>query len=759
MTDLTEKAEAVREVEDSATRHEHRSIENTQEALRSSVTELEVEKAVRSVQKLQEAKTVTANEYMELFSKMSATRLNLNTYMEVVHWFNRRQPAVPRDILRNLEVWKGVLKIGFNLSAEKSRELSYLARAFERHIDLDALKDQTAWELLIRAHGLSHNPSRVTECLSYISGNPQLAEAIDFCSLRGSAVLAYATNGDDEKVQSLLRTISEDGKSLDQDFYTRLIRIYAFNGDVAQTQFYSKQYTQLYPDAATDTLNLLAHKKALNQEYLNIVKIYGETGVPLEKSSSVRLNALHDSWKQLTDNIDMLDQEKCVLMIEYLSKANTIDPKRFPMKKAQEILDNVMPSHGIAPCAAAYTALLQGYASTRQYSRHSTSNARLDMAMETFLSMRQDGFSINDTEIFRSLYRACIPSLPNHYPFDYFRLRSSLTRKARRQGAIRNLDSRFYEIEKLMLEAKVPYDRLSMRLVLTCLGGSGNYSGMWSRLRLMSRAGIDCGLNIYRLVFALASFDKDASIHALTMVRPEMLRNMKTPILTWDAHVAMLDCAVAAETPLLAKEIMERMREECKSVQQGREESSELKHWPYLDSPQFYFPLVYACFNIKGLEVQGRMLLDEMNSKAIPYHNPLWDCIMTHLATTGAGHAKIQEQFSAYTMSRFERTGKIPIPVRESPAVPLPSGPYTGFDAQMINMYLAALVDSQDVSLVFDAMKTFADQGAKLSIYPNVVDGIIRLAEKEKCVEELKWLQEDILPRLRDSKRHRQKIE
>ncbi|KAF7722532.1 hypothetical protein EC973_003059 [Apophysomyces ossiformis] len=758
-SDITETREVNANV-DKSVRHLERTLEETvHETVQNSSTEVEVNQAIRSIRNHRKNRTATADMYLDLFNKMSTTRLDLGTYLEVVQWFNRRQPAIPREIFKEIEIWKAVLKIGFNISGERPKELSYLAKAFERQFDLDTLKDQRAWELLIRAHGLSRNPRRVTECLEHLASKPQLAEAVNLHSVKESAVLAYAANNENESVKNLLQSTAENGKALNEEFYTKLIRTYAFNGDIIHTQLYSKQCNQLYPSAEIDGLNLLAHKKALNQEYVKLVKLYGEAGLPLERGSSTALDTLHNSWRQLTSNIQNLDQDKCVLMIQYLSKANTIDPKRFPMELAQDILDKVMPSKGIAPCAEAYIALLQGYASSRQYGRQLASNVRLDKAMETFLRMRQDGFSINGAEIFHSLFRACIPYLPNHYPFDFFRLRSSLTQKARRQGAIRKLDNRFYEIEQLMLEAKIPYDKLSMRLVLTCLGASGNYSGMWSRLKLMDRSGVDCGLNLYRLVFALASFDKDASIHALTMVRPEMLRRTKPSVLSWDAHVAMLDCTVTAQTPQLAKEIMTRMREECEQVNQSRHSAGESRHWPYLDSPQFYYPMVHACFNIKGLEIEGRTLLDEMNYKSIPYHNPLWDCVMTHLASTGADHMKIQTQFNAYTMNRFQRTGKIPIPVRESPTVPFPSGPYTGFDAHMINMYLAALVDSQDVSLLFDVMKTLGDQDVGLAIYPDVIDGITELARKEKCIDELKWLQEDILPKMKGRKFDRHNIE
>lgn len=589
---------------------------------------------------------------------------------------------------------------------------------------------------------------------------------MDQKALNEAAVLAYAATRSYGKVDELIQSLEKEGK-LDQKLLQKLTRTFGFDGDLERTRYYANLCHQLYPDSGdSTTMQMIAHRAALYDQYLSLVKTRGARGLPLKPptgSTSSTLDDLHASWNALIaanqDNLDNVAQ--CNVMVEYLTLANLIDPKAFPLSKAQRIVDEYMPAHKIKPDEAIWHSLLRGYATTTEFSSNTKHNVRLDKALEILARMDEAGFHANQAS-FHALFKACLPHLPGRgYIYDHFSLASQMTTSLRPY-----FDPRIFDLEKIMIAAKIPHDRTTVKLMLTCLGATGKYRAMWNRWKLLKVTGMRRDAGLYQHIFSLASMDPEQSQYALAVTRNELAREIMHERIPWDTYVAMLDCAITSQMPDMATLIINEMRKQEPLLSPSSQPSSSTStsvppnNDSSLSSPSpspshdrradLYIPLLRAYATIPALAPEVPKLLKEMKSKQVSCNNTIWQIIMSyHLLHDDAGAImqNVQDTFNSFTMQRLETQGRIPIPVRSSsPIIPFPSAPYSATDMSMINMYVTALLDAQDVSLVFDVLRVLETETSTVNLSRETLRGVVKLAKQEKSDAELSWLVHHLLP-------------
>lgn len=573
----------------------------------------------------------------------------------------------------------------------------------------------------------------------------------DEASFYSSALLAYAATDAHEDAEKILEKLKNNG-GLSEHTLLKLIRSYGFKGDIARTSKYIDMHSSLFPETDSDnTMLLMAHKVALQQIFNKQVQIRGAHGLGLKPPHSSVLDQLHESWSELTkdmfkDDSKPVDITDCNIVLEYLTIANRIDPVRFPLEKAEEIFNSYMPGHYIQPNDASHRIMLVGYANTQQYN-DPTRNVRLDKALELISKSQAEGIQILNHATFHALFRACIPHRGDDYRYDYFRLNSLLAIRPVDHNIFR-LDPRVFEIEKIMLEAKLPHDRFTLTTLMTCLAAGGQFKALHKRWNSIKLHGLRRDVGMYRLMFALASLDPTASQRAIVVIKNELEREIPRKAMDWDTYTAMLDCCITAQSPLVAKEIMKKMRESAKMAYSMKNKTQYRAKYPFPDEPNYYLPLLRTSVAVP--ELNAKNIITEIQSKNVPYNQGIWEALLSKEALVEGNEQGIQQLFNKYTMARFEKEGKIPIPVREGskPVVPFPSGPYNRLDMQFIDVYIGSLLDSQDISLVMDVLRTLADQTDKIGISQHCVQGILRLAKQEKSMDELAWFKQNILPKI-----------
>lgn len=568
-------------------------------------------------------------------------------------------------------------------------------------------------------------------------------------SFYASAVISYATSKANDKVEEVLEKLKQEDL-LTPRILLKLIRCYGFQGDVAQTSKYVDMCNQLYPDSASDkTMLLIAHKVSLENLCNKLEATHGARGRGLKPTNSNQLDGLHQSWSQLTKDMfvgEPVDITDCNVVLEYLTIANRIDPVQFPMEKAESIFETYMPAHNIKPNEASHRVMLVGYAKSREY--NTGGNIRLDKTLEVVSKMQVAGIDTLNHPTFHALFRAGIPHRDGRYYYDNFKLNSLLPIRPHKHNHFK-LDPRVLEIEKIMLEAHIPHDRYTFTTLMTCLAAGGKNQAFRSRWRTLKVHGLKRDIGLYRTVFALSSLEPTQAKRAMTVVKCEMDREIPQHRVDWATYTAMLDCCITGQLPNTAKEIMEEMKKEVQYIHKEKHHAHDLAKWPYVYSPDYYLPMLRASVAIEGLSSTADKILNELDSKDVVYSQGIWEAKMSKLALEDNREA-IQQLFNKYTMSRFEKQGKIPVPVREkaSPIIPFPTAPYTRLDMEFIDVYLSTLLDNQDVSLVFDVLRTLNEQTDKISISRKTVNGIVRLAQHEKSKGELKWFSENVLPKI-----------
>ncbi|KAI8099938.1 uncharacterized protein BX664DRAFT_382402 [Halteromyces radiatus] len=706
--------------------------------------------AFNLVRKAQENNTVTVAMYQQLLLTLLDSPLDIDISAFVASWFYSPQSPISDDIKKNEQLWHDVLKLGFRLGGTYRKEdLRVLVETFTKTFDVSTITDQQSLELLLRAYGILGKTDRISTLLSQLSTEPQYAD-LDRSSLASSGILAYASTGANQKVNELMQSLEKDEK-LDQKLLQKLIRIYGFKGDLNLTQHYINICNQLYPDTTDHTtMQLIAHKAALSNSYFSLVKRCGTQGLPLKSISTPELDQLHASWNSLmAENKNKLfDITQCNVILEYLALANRIDPDEFPLSMAEQIVDEYMPAHDLKPNEMTWKTLLNAYATTSEFKYDAKHNIRLDKTLVVLSRMDEAGYHA-DQSCFHALFKACRPYLPGKgYIFDHFFLASKLTSALRFTPS---LDHRIFELEKIMMSSKIPHDRTTIKLMLTCLGVTGQYQAMWNRWKLLKSSGLQRDMGLYQHVFSLASMDSEQSQYALAVTRNELGREIDHERIPWDTYVAMLDCAITAQMPDMATMIIDQMRQRYISKALPTTIANN-NNDDTMKKSDLYAPLLRAYTSIPTLAPEVPKLLKEMETNQVPYNNPIWQYVMSHHLLhddSGATMQNIQRTFNSFTMQRFEQQAKIPIPVRESsPIVPFPSGPYSANDMAMINMYIAALIDAQDVSLVFDVLRTLENQTSSFGLSRETIRGVVKLAKQEKSNVELSWLVHQVLPRV-----------
>ncbi|ORZ18715.1 hypothetical protein BCR42DRAFT_325011 [Absidia repens] len=716
-----------------------------------------VKGALTLVRKAQENNTATSTMYSQLLKILNSTPLDIDTSALVASWFYSPDYPLPPDVKNNWTVWHQVLKLGFRLAPTyRNDDMRALVESFTGTFDLATLTDDESWGLLLRAYGILGKKDRITELISKLTTEPQYAH-IKQSYLQSYAALAYASTGSYQEVDNLVELLKQNG-NLDEKLLQKIARAYGFKGDVPRTQHYVELCNTLYPESGINaTLQMIAHKSALINYYHSLVKSRGVRGLPLKPTNSPELNNLHASWDALmAQNEGKLDNiTQCNIILEYLTTANRIDPHKYPISKAKKIVDEYMPAHGIKPDEMTWKTLLIGYATTHEFKNDTKQSTRLDKALVILSRMDEAGFHA-DQSCFHALFKACSPYLPGKgYLFEHFFLSSQLTTALRFRP---NLDPRIFELEEIMMASKIPHDRVTIKLMLTALGATGKYKAMWKRWRLLKLSGLQRDAGLYQLIFSLASLDPEQSQYALSVTRNELSREISHERIPRNTLVAMLDCAVTAQMPDVATLIIGELRRQDFTLSSSSSTSTPASTnsadtvSSQSAAANSYVPLLRACSAIPELASEVPKLLNEMKSKQITYNDSIWKIVMSHNLLhddAGADIQSIQRTFNDFTMQRFEQRGKIPIPVRQSsPIIPFPSGPYSNADRSMINMYVASLVDAQDVSLVFDVLRTMEKETEKIDLTRATVRGVIKLARQEKSTTELSWLVHQILPRL-----------
>ncbi|KAL9542131.1 hypothetical protein MBANPS3_008767 [Mucor bainieri] len=703
--------------------------------------------AIKAVQQAQEKGIATPKLYLALVDMLRDSPFDVNECATVAHWFYSPDSTLPLDVLQDMDIWKSVLKLGFRFgSTYRAEDLRALLDRFTEIFDLTTMNDQTAWELLMRAYGIMNKKDAISACMQ--------KNQEDAASFYSTALLSYAATNAHDKVEQLVDTLQQQQDGLSRHTLLKLIRCYGFKGDIEHATQYTDMCNRLYPSQRCDkTMLLIAHKIALQKMADKLAEVRGARGLSLKPAGhSTLLDQLHASWAELTKDMfsssaGPVDITDCNVVLEYLTTANRIDPVGFPMEKAEEIFESYMPANYIAPNDASHRIMLVGYATSQQYNDRRRRNVRLDKALEMVSKMQVAGLDTLNHPTFHALFRACLPHRDGHYYFDNFRLNSLLPARPYTHNRFK-LDPRLFEIEKIMLEAKLPHDRFTFTTLMTCLASGGQYRALRTRWRSLKVHGLRRDVGMYRLTYALASLNPTQAKRAVVVVRNEMQREVPKERVDWDTYTAMLDCCATAQMPLEAKDIISEMRHATERVHRSKTHADDLAKWPYTDEPDFYLPMLRTAITVPGLDPNP--LLREMDAKDVKYSQGVWEAVLSKLALEGDQQG-IRRLFNKYTMARFENDGKIPVPVRQAattPVVPFPTAPYNQLDMKFIDVYLCALLDAQDVSLVFDVLRTLSSQTPAIGISRQTLQGVVKLAKQEKSTDDLGWLRDEILPKV-----------
>ncbi|KAG1153320.1 hypothetical protein G6F37_010461 [Rhizopus arrhizus] len=701
----------------------------------------DVREAIKTVQNAERFGLATVEIYQQLFDLLRTAPFDSEYYAVVAHWFYSDESSVSIPILNNLSIWTNVLRVAFHFGdTHRKEDLRALLEKFSERFDIDKL-DQESWQLLIRGWGILGDEERLLACVENVENKVK-----DKGTFYENALIAFATAGCDEKAKQVLLFLKKENL-LSPNVLDRLTRTYAFNGDLELTTHYKNMKDELYPENDDKTMLLIAHKAALGKLVNGLTKRRGPRGLSLQPKELNEVNDLHASWEALTRNMfknnQLTDVTDCNVILGYLTLANRISPQDYPMEKAEDLFNNYMPEHGIKPNEASHHIMMQGYARSQQYSSKDGRNIRLDKALELVAKAQEDGIKMLNHRTFHALFRACLPHRDGHYYFDNFKLNSLLPSDAYRSF---KLDPRVFDIEKIMLEAHLPHDRFTFSTLLTCLAAGKQFKAFNSRWNSFKIHGLFADVALYRHVFALSSLDSEQSKHALNSIKPDMERDITKRRMDFELYCAMLDCCVTAQLPQEAKEIMKNLKIHLNLADEKRKQGKKIERWPNPDDPRVYSALLRTSTSIRGLNPNPT--IRAMKERGIEYNQDLWEILLSKYAIDN-DHKNLRRLFNKYTMFRFERAGHIPIPVREtSPTIPFPSAPYNRLDVQFINVYLSTLIDSQDISLLFDVLRTWTEQTSELNISRTTLAGVVKLAKQEGALQDLRWLSTELLPKV-----------
>ncbi|KAI8971774.1 hypothetical protein BDF20DRAFT_961892 [Mycotypha africana] len=715
-----------------------------------------VKNAINVVREAQEKGEDSEELYIDFLKTLNNLPFATEEYAVVAKWFYSPETPLSKNVLESKNVWIQVLKLGLGFaSTYRVEDLRALIKQFEARFDLDTMNNQEAWQLLIRAYGVLNKADKVNgisekimALLSKQNDHEQNAKFYHY------ALMAHAEISNHNEVDELLKKMKEHGL-LSRRTLLRLIRCYGFNGDIEHTKKYTELCDQLFPEKekCDKSMLLIAHRVALEKYHKHLITTRGVRGLKLKPNDTTALNKIHASWDKLTkDMFSNNDKDStpvhitdCNNVIAYLTIANHIDPIQFPLEKAEEIFNTYMPNHYVQPDDVTYYTMLRGYARTQQYN-DGTRNIRLNKTLQMLERMQVEGVDTANSSTFHALFRACIPHQDGKYYFDHFKLKSSLPARPNQYYRF-HLDHRLFEIEKIMLEAEIPHDRYTILTMMTCLAAAGQYKALYTRWRSLAVNGIRRDMDMYRHMFSLCSLEVRTANKALMVLRNEMAREIPKQRQSWDTYVALLDCCITLQRGDLARTIASEMMNAQRVQHKKRTHPADLAKWPAENDPQYYAPLLRVAVAIPN-SISYKDLVSKMDNNNVEYNQGIWEALLSKPAIDGDIDG-VRQIFNKYTMYRFEKLGKIPTPVRNEPGaavIPFPTAPYNTTDMQFIDMFMASTVDLEDISLVFDCLRTLKEQTNIIGLSRRTLLGITRLAIREKSYDNLKYLGEEILP-------------
>ncbi|KAL1920474.1 uncharacterized protein VTP21DRAFT_851 [Calcarisporiella thermophila] len=448
---------------------------------------------------------------------------------------------------------------------------------------------------------------------------------------------------------------------------------------------------------------------------------------PLALNRAVR--PIHEEYGRVVANLQskpFLTLNTYNRMLEYHGLANRLTPREFPMEKAERILV-AMQAQGVQPDYHTYLHLMRGYARTREFDSP-RENKRLDKALAVFYRMQSSGVPLVDQRPFQALFEACLPHTIT-FNSDYF-----LINRKRRHNLQQPpwVDPRIFDIERIMIEAGIPHDRVTLKTFLTCLGLSGLYVSMWSRWRGLYYAGIRRDEGLYQRVLALASLDPEASQYALSVVLNSMRRESPPVQMSVLLYETLLDCANTAQDENHARSIAKEIRENSEFAKNDRLQSA----------------IAETFLSIHGLESEGLALCDQLlNAGCIStIRSSLWVAFADFFARKEP--ALVEDIFQRFVLWRNKSLAEKQKKTREtSVTLPnstsqFPTGPYVAVDLEMIHLYLRRLLDSQNLGLATEALKAFADQfSPEQSIYlrRQMLQDYVEMARRQERKEDALW--------------------
>lgn len=726
-------------------------------------------------QKGNNKEVLTADAYIDLITIVrKSSPLDLDIAGQIAYWFYVpvKESPVSESVLRNEEVWKNLLKMALSFAHTYRHSdmcgilntyLSIFDHKFVRDMETLGVLFRVSADLLFplwsqlliirKLFGLAGKYSQIDKSLKNLRNSGQFTDD-EIYSLTQAALLGYAYDKRTLKINALLEELKSNGRQPSQDTLNQLIRAFAVHGDIPKTEEYTKIYEQCFGKSPDLSYLLVAHKNALFNEYKKRVDTLGLHGKPLNIAGSSKLQELHASWKRVTDDLlqsqdSTLDIKKCNIILNYMVIANHVDPALVPIREVEHFVRDYMPSRGITPDTKTYELLVKAFARCQE----PLPSGRLDRVLDVFREMQSHGHRHLSRETYHALLKACIPHKDNKYPFDYFRFGSlvQLGGYHRRSRHTRlPLDPRLFDIENIILSTGLRHDRQTMRLMFTCFGAAGRYEEVWKRWRLLKISGLKRDASLYQHVFALASLDPQQAKYALSVITSDMTNELSSDELDWPLYVSLLDCCAAAQDSKLAGTLMEIIERETarRAAYEPLRANGSVLRWPSMSEPEYYAPMLRTTVLIKGMEDQAEQLLKRARSQGIQFNSEMWQSAITLAVTRRTpDRGEIQRIFTEYTMQRLHQSGKIPIPVRDSsPAVPFPSAPYTTLDYQLMDTYIASLVDAQDLSLVMDVVKTLMSQTSTPRLSRTTAHSISHLAKQENSKEDLEWLVHNFFP-------------
>ncbi|RUS21480.1 hypothetical protein BC937DRAFT_92597 [Endogone sp. FLAS-F59071] len=745
-------------------------------SLKNCVADCSLSKAIEAVEHLKvdsrnHVKVAPTREtYSLLLEVAEVDTYNKDDVAKISKWFyDDSQTPLPADVLSDIEMWNRILKIALRLgSSVHKNALPLLAKGIERRFDAFAPENEETLCLLLKMPKTNGILKRVEKLEEYMRIMSQSAGPSSL-KLNETIVIAYAHAGLQKKADEILQKYIRNGYVPSTRLRYKLARNYAYHGNLLAVKEVMNDSTVLANISATSTddkypflsVLVLAHKLSLEKYLTTFALRFGTTGLNRQSSGFAnKLQPLHDSWRELMTKISLSDAALIDIatynrMVEYHILANRIDCKQFPMLSAEDVVKS-MEARGLQPDFGSFFNLIRGYARTREYDSLQLNvrldlrrNMRLDKALQVLQRMENAGIDTKHQAIFQALFEACLPHT-EQYNFDNFYLSRKLSTPNQQFSKYRVpapagapvalfVDPRVFEIERIMLASKIPHDRITLKTLLTCLGVSGQYRALWRRWRDLQIEGVHRDAGLYQRVLALCSLDADQARYALTVVRLQMSRETPPIEASWGIYESLLDCCIASQDLVSAREIIGAIKKDivCRS--------SQLHSKACTNNPQLYTPMVRACFSIRGLENEGLSLLEEARDRGVKFDNELWTEVMSYLVCNGIDHAEVQRAFNTFTMLRFERTTKVPIPATENgPIIPFPSAPYTPTDTKIINLYLASLLRTQNLMILRAVLSTYAEQVQGLHIWRDTVRGLTHLALKEKSFDDVKWIVNEI---------------